>query len=249
MRSRLSRLRPTPGVVLGAIAVFFAIGGIGYAAATIGTGDIKDGAVTKAKLHKHAVVKKKVHKNAITSPKVKDHSLKCRDMRFNCPATGATGATGPQGATGPAGVGGAKISTDALATLNYGGTWNSTLNPPNEAVLDVSDGFQWVLFCPATGAGGVPNNSSVLAVRNVAGGNDSHLNSPNFVGQDNNFDNGETDIIALQSASNFTDRSSPTLIYGTNTTQQGEGGVLNDPGSGQFTGNPDCVGSLNYLAG
>ena len=67
MRSRLSRLRPRPGVVLGAIAVFFAIGGIGYAAATIGTGDIENGAVTK----------KKLHKNAVVSKKVKNHSLKC----------------------------------------------------------------------------------------------------------------------------------------------------------------------------
>jgi hypothetical protein len=104
VRGRLSRLVPKPSVVLPAIAIFFAIGGIGYAAATVGTNDIKNGAVTTKKLHKKAVTRKKVHKNAVTSPKVKDHSLKCRDMRFNCPV-GATGATGPQGATGPAGGG------------------------------------------------------------------------------------------------------------------------------------------------
>ena len=51
------------------------------------------------------------------------------------------------------------------------------------------------------------------------------------------------------SSSNIAFRSTPTLIYGNNSTQQGEGGVINNPGSGQFTGNPDCVGSLNYLAG
>jgi len=240
VRSRLSRLRPRPGVVLGAIAVFFAIGGIGYAAATIGTVDIENGAVTK----------KKLHKNAVVSKKVKNHSLKCKDLKKGClrGARGPIGPTGPKGATGPAGLGGAKISTDALATLNYGGTWNSTVNPPSEAVLDVSDGFQWVLFCPATGAGPVPNNSSVLAVRNVSGGDDSHITAGAFL-NDNNFDNGDTDLIFVNSSSNIAFRSTPTLIYGNNSTQQGEGGVINDPGSGQFTGNPDCVGSLNYLAG
>ena len=53
----------------------------------------------------------------------------------------------------------------------------------------------------------------------------------------------------MNSSSNIAFRSTPTLIYGNNSTQQGEGGVINDPGSGQFTGDPDCVGSLNYLAG
>jgi hypothetical protein len=90
MRSRLGRLRPTPGVVLAAIAVFFAIAGIGYAATKIGTNQIKNGAVTG----------KKLHKNAVTSPKVKNHSLKKADLAFN-----AAGATGPQGPQGPPGSG------------------------------------------------------------------------------------------------------------------------------------------------
>jgi hypothetical protein len=79
MRSRLSRLRPTPGVLLAAIAVFFAIGGIGYAAATIGTKDIKNGAVTNKKIKKHTIKKNRL---AFTAQK---------------------GATGPQGPQGPPG--------------------------------------------------------------------------------------------------------------------------------------------------
>jgi hypothetical protein len=107
MRSRLSRLRPKPGVVLGAIAVFFAIGGIGYAAATVGTNDIKNGAVTK----------KKLHKNAVISKKVKNHSLKRVDLAFN-----AVGPTGPQGPAGPAGAG-----TNYNARLNAGGSVSRTV--------------------------------------------------------------------------------------------------------------------------
>jgi hypothetical protein len=83
VRSRLTRLRVSPGVVLGGLALFFAIGGIGYAAATIGTSDLKNGAVTTKKLHKKAVTKKKVHKDAIVSKKVKDHSLKKKDLAFD----------------------------------------------------------------------------------------------------------------------------------------------------------------------
>jgi hypothetical protein len=85
--------------------LFFAIGGIGYAAATIGTGDIKNGAVTK----------KKLHKNAVVSKKVKNHSLKCKDLKKGC-LRGARGATGPRGATGAIGaVGG----TGPAGGVNY----------------------------------------------------------------------------------------------------------------------------------
>jgi hypothetical protein len=128
LRSKLSRLRPTPGVVLGAVAVFFAIGSIGYAAATIGTGDIKNGAVTKAKLHKNAVVSKKV----------KNHSLLCKDLKNGCvqgprgargatgpagPAGPAGGATGPQGPPGPGQAFGFSLENNNTSTIN-GGVWS-----------------------------------------------------------------------------------------------------------------------------
>src|SRR5215207_7108205 len=99
MRSRLSRFRLTPAVVISGIAMFFAIGGIGYAVTNIGTNDIKDGAVTKAK----------VHKNAIVSKKVKNGSLLCKDLKEGC-------VQGPAGPAGPAGTGGG-TSTNAT-TVN-----------------------------------------------------------------------------------------------------------------------------------
>jgi hypothetical protein len=43
----LMRFRP-PAMVVASIALFVAIGGIGYAAATIDTNDIKNGAVVAA---------------------------------------------------------------------------------------------------------------------------------------------------------------------------------------------------------
>jgi hypothetical protein len=113
MRSRLRGFRLSPGVVTSAIAVFFALGGIGYAAATIGTSDIKNGAVTK----------KKLHKNAVTSKKVKDGSLKKQDLGFTvgAGATGPRGPTGPRGATGAAG-GGAGLRWAVVEASSAGAT-------------------------------------------------------------------------------------------------------------------------------
>lgn len=62
-------------MVVASIALFVSIGGIGYAAATIGTSDIKNGAVTKKKLHKGAVSTNKIKGNAVTGAKAKESSF------------------------------------------------------------------------------------------------------------------------------------------------------------------------------
>src|SRR5829696_4687660 len=126
MRGRLSRLRPSPAIVVSALAVFLTLGGIGYAASKIDTNDIKTGAVTK----------KKLHKNAVTSKKVKNHSLKCKDMKFDCPVAaegtaggpGETGAPGTPGAPGTAGTAGPGqafgFSLDNTTGNVNGGVWD-----------------------------------------------------------------------------------------------------------------------------
>jgi hypothetical protein len=68
----LRRFRPSPAMVVASVALFLAIGGISYAAVKIGTHNIRDGAVTKAKLHANAVV----------SQKVRDGSLRRKDLGF-----------------------------------------------------------------------------------------------------------------------------------------------------------------------
>jgi len=102
--------------VIATIALFLAIGGIGYAAATIGTNDIKNGAVTAPKIHKKAVSKKKLKKASVNSAKVKDHSLLEEDLAFNV----GQGATGPQGPPGPPGPPGAAGGTSTNATTVNG---------------------------------------------------------------------------------------------------------------------------------
>lgn len=71
----MSQFRPSPAMVVALIALFLALGGIGYAAATIGTNDIKNSAVTAKKLHKKAVTTKKIKKNAVKTPKIADNAV------------------------------------------------------------------------------------------------------------------------------------------------------------------------------
>lgn len=71
--SSLKRLHSATGsvaLVVALLALVASAAGVGYAAATIGTSDIKNNAITA----------KKIKKNAVTSKKVKDGSLKTADL-------------------------------------------------------------------------------------------------------------------------------------------------------------------------
>jgi hypothetical protein len=94
--TRLVRRRPSPAMVVALIALFIALGGGAYAASrlprhSVGTRQLKRGAVTGGILHK----------NAVTSAKVKDHSLLARDFKPGQLPAGAKGDTGAQGPPGP----------------------------------------------------------------------------------------------------------------------------------------------------
>jgi hypothetical protein len=76
---RLATKRPSAPMLMSTAALVVALGGTSYAAATIGSAQIKNGAVT--------------------SPKIKDGTIKRIDL--------APGVSGPKGAQGPAGADGA----------------------------------------------------------------------------------------------------------------------------------------------
>jgi hypothetical protein len=116
MRSRLNRFRPTPAVVISVIAVFFAIGGIGYAASKIGTNNLKKGAVTQPKLHG----------NSVGSGKVIDHSLRCHDLKNGC-VQGPRGPQGPQGVQGVQGNPGPPGGVNFNTLLRNFGTQTKTV--------------------------------------------------------------------------------------------------------------------------
>ena len=57
-------------MVVASIALFVAAGGISWAAATIGTNDIQNKAVTAKKLDQHAVGKRKIKRHAVAGGKI-----------------------------------------------------------------------------------------------------------------------------------------------------------------------------------
>lgn len=72
--------RPRYADVAATLALFFALGGTAYAA-TIGTSDIKNGAVTTPKIANLAVTNGKIAGNAVTSSKVASDSLTLSDLK------------------------------------------------------------------------------------------------------------------------------------------------------------------------
>jgi hypothetical protein len=64
------RFRPSPALVISLIALFVSVSGVAWAAATIGTSDIKNGAVTAKKLHNKAATTKKIKNDAVGADKL-----------------------------------------------------------------------------------------------------------------------------------------------------------------------------------
>jgi len=62
--------RPSPAMVVALVALFAALGGSAYAASTIGTKQIKNGAITASKLKKEAVTAAKIKNGAISGAKL-----------------------------------------------------------------------------------------------------------------------------------------------------------------------------------
>jgi hypothetical protein len=89
---------PSPAMLVAMAALFVALGGTTYAASnlpanSVGTKQLKSGAVTNIKLAN----------DAVTSAKVKDGSLLARDFQYGQLPAGMPGPRGPQGVQGPQG--------------------------------------------------------------------------------------------------------------------------------------------------
>jgi hypothetical protein len=70
---------PSPAAVIGIVALVLAMGGAAYAGKSVGksvgTGELKQGAVTAPKLHGNAVRTNKIANNAVTGRKVDESTL------------------------------------------------------------------------------------------------------------------------------------------------------------------------------
>lgn len=109
---RISKMLPSPAMVVACVALVVALGGASYAATVL-----PKNSVGSAQLRKKAVTHAKLGKNAVTGAEVKDGTLGAADFQLGqLPA----GPQGPQGPKGDAGAQGAAGQPGAAATKLFG---------------------------------------------------------------------------------------------------------------------------------
>jgi hypothetical protein len=126
MLTRL-RARLTYANVTATLALFVALGGTSYAAATLAKNS-----VGSAQIRANAVGSSEIRSNAVSSSELRDRSIALRDLATSTRASlrgaaGAPGPAGPAGPTGPAGTGysaavnsgGARVAGNARDNVNH----------------------------------------------------------------------------------------------------------------------------------
>src|SRR3954447_15157128 len=81
--NRFSRLRPSPAMIVACISLFVAVGGVGYAAATIGSTQIKNNSVRGKDIRNSTITGKDVKNSGLTGSDIKNSSLAGRDVKNN----------------------------------------------------------------------------------------------------------------------------------------------------------------------
>jgi hypothetical protein len=131
MLTRL-RARLTYANVTATLALFSALGGTSYAAATL-----SKNSVGSAQIRANAVGASEIRSRAVSSSEIRDRSISLRDLALSTRTSlrGGTGPAGPAGPTGPAGPagtaysaainsGGAKVAGNARDNVNHPGGSN-----------------------------------------------------------------------------------------------------------------------------
>ena len=180
-RNPLRRLGPpSPAMVVALIALFIALGSGAYAATTlphesVGTQQLKNGAVTASKLHN----------GAFTAAKIAYGTLLAKDFKAGqlpAGATGPKGESGPQGSKGVTGPQGIKGETGQAGSAGSTGATGSTgtsgvaslvvVETPLEVTAEVTPQKE-TAPCPAgdlaTGGGYLPLESGLEVVASEAG--------------------------------------------------------------------------------
>lgn len=70
--TRLLRYRPSPAMVVACISLFVALGGVGYAATKIGSGQIKNNSIRTQDIRNRTIRGKDVRGNTLTAKQIKD---------------------------------------------------------------------------------------------------------------------------------------------------------------------------------
>ena len=126
---------PSPAMIVACVALFIAMGGTSYAAATlaansVGTKQIKKNAVTSAKIKSAAVTAAKVKDGTLTGAKVKDATLTGVKIQ-DASVAGADLADASVDAAKIGVIPGARVQRDAAVSIPSGGastvlSWDST---------------------------------------------------------------------------------------------------------------------------
>jgi hypothetical protein len=103
------RHRSNASLIIACLALFVALGGVGYAAATIGSAQIKNNSVKSKDIKNRSIAGKDVKRNALGGSQVKESSL--GKVRTAGQADSATNATNAQNAQNAETVGGQTAGT------------------------------------------------------------------------------------------------------------------------------------------
>jgi hypothetical protein len=83
VKSRLAR-RPSPALIISMLALFIALGGTTYALSiprnSVGSSQIRTGAVRVKEIHSNAVISTKLHGSSVQSPKILDGTIQPQDL-------------------------------------------------------------------------------------------------------------------------------------------------------------------------
>lgn len=110
-----------PATLIACAALFVSLGGVTYAAATIGTRDIRNGAVTTAKIHRRAVTGSRIAKRAVGTANLADGGVTTAKLGHDAVTAGKLSeAAVSTGKLADGAVSGAKIEKAAVTNSKLG---------------------------------------------------------------------------------------------------------------------------------
>ena len=171
------RGRVSSAHVIALAALFVALGGTAFAAATIGTNDIKNQAVTKPKIAKKAVTTGRIADQAVTERTIRDQAVttdKIADQAVTTPKIADQAVTTDK--IGLASVGAGNIQDSAVGASELGST---TQVVGGLQTIAASGNGEQTASCPAgtqvLSGGGFANSFAVHLVTSFQSGNGWHV--------------------------------------------------------------------------